>query len=90
VITERTFTKDWLLAVNESLGWNRQKTQLKNLEKAIAALYLLERLATVKLKFIFKGGDIAPVTAAKNLPSVGMPLVNPFPLAPPMFPPSYV
>jgi hypothetical protein len=56
MIAERTFTKDWLIAVNRNLGWNRQEAQLKNLEKAIAALYLLERLAAVKLEFIFKGG----------------------------------
>jgi hypothetical protein len=56
MITKRTFTKDWLLAVNKSLGWNRQEMQLKNLEKAVAALYLLERLAAVKMEFIFKGG----------------------------------
>ncbi|MDR1299256.1 MAG: nucleotidyl transferase AbiEii/AbiGii toxin family protein [Oscillospiraceae bacterium] len=56
MITERTFTQDWLLAVNKSLGWNRAEAQLKNLERAIAALYLLERLVTAKLEFIFKGG----------------------------------
>jgi hypothetical protein len=56
VITTRCFTKDWLLAVNKNLGWNRQEAQLKNLEKAIAALHLLECLAIVKLEFIFKGG----------------------------------
>ena len=56
MITENTFTKDWLLAVNENLGWNRQETQLKNLEKAIVALALLELLADAKLNFIFKGG----------------------------------
>ena len=56
MITERTFTKDWLIAVNRKLGWNRQEAQLKNLEKAIAALYLLESLAGSKLNFIFKGG----------------------------------
>ena len=56
MIAERTFTKDWLLAVNRDLGWNRQEAQLKNLEKAIAALYLLERLAAAKLDFIIKNG----------------------------------
>ena len=56
MITEHSFTKDWLLAVNKSLGWNRQESQLRNLEKAIAALHLLECLAIEKLEFIFKGG----------------------------------
>lgn len=56
MITARTFTKEWLLEVNKSLGWNRQETQLKNLEKAIAAFHLLESLANERLEFIFKGG----------------------------------
>jgi hypothetical protein len=56
VITTRSFTKEWLLAVNKNLGWNRQEAQLKNLEKAVAALYLLERLTAEKMEFIFKGG----------------------------------
>jgi len=56
MINARSFTKDWLLKVNKDLGWNRQETQLKNLEKAIAALHLLELLADAKLPFIFKGG----------------------------------
>jgi len=56
VISVRSFTKEWLLEANRLLGWNRQEVQLKNLEKAIAALYLLERLAAEKLDFIFKGG----------------------------------
>jgi len=56
MIAESTFTKEWLIAVNKNFGWNRQPAQLKNLEKAIAALYLLECLAAAKLSFIFKGG----------------------------------
>jgi hypothetical protein len=56
MITASSFTKDWLLTVNQSLGWSRQEAQLKNLEKAIAALYLLECLANERLEFIFKGG----------------------------------
>jgi len=56
MITERSFTKDWLYTVNKGLGWNRQEAQLKNLEKAIAALHLLECLAAAGLEFIFKGG----------------------------------
>jgi hypothetical protein len=56
MITARSFTKDWLLTVNKSLGWNRQEAQLKNLEKAIAALHLLECLANERVDFIFKGG----------------------------------
>lgn len=56
MITVHNFTKDWLLSVNNKLCWSRQEDQLKNLEKAIAALYLLELLADTNLKFIFKGG----------------------------------
>ena len=56
MITERTFTKDWLLTVNKQLNWNRLETQLKNLEKAVAAFHLLELLADTKMSFIFKGG----------------------------------
>ena len=56
MITERSFTKDWLHAVNRKLGWNRREAQLKNLEKAIAALHLLECLSAAGLDFIFKGG----------------------------------
>jgi predicted nucleotidyltransferase component of viral defense system len=56
MISERSFTKEWLLSVNKELGWNRQEAQLKNLEKAVAALYLLERLAVSGTRFIFKGG----------------------------------
>ena len=56
MIAERTFTKDWLYTVNKQLNWNRQETQLKNLEKAVAALHLLELLANAELSFIFKGG----------------------------------
>ena len=56
MITSRTFTKDWLVAINRKLGWNRQETQLKNLEKAVTALHLLELLSDAKLHFIFKGG----------------------------------
>lgn len=56
MINEKTFTKQWLVAVNKRLGWNRQENQLKNLEKATAALYLLESLRSNDLKFIFKGG----------------------------------
>jgi hypothetical protein len=56
VILESSFTKEWLLEVNKNLGWNRKEAQLKNLEKAIAALHLLECLAVAKIDFIFKGG----------------------------------
>ena len=56
MIAGRTFTKDWLYTVNKRLNWNRQETQLKNLEKAVAALHLLELLAETKMRFLFKGG----------------------------------
>ena len=56
MIADRSFTREWLLTVNEDLGWNRQETQLKNLEKAIAAFHLVELLVDTKQSFIFKGG----------------------------------
>jgi hypothetical protein len=56
MISSRSFSKEWLLHVNKTLGWNRQEVQLKNMEKAIAALYLLECLKKESLDFIFKGG----------------------------------
>jgi len=56
MITEQSFNKEWLLHVNKTLGWKRQDNQLKNLEKAIAALYLLESLVQSNIKLIFKGG----------------------------------
>jgi len=30
MISERSFTKEWLLEVNQTLDWNRQEAQLKN------------------------------------------------------------
>jgi predicted nucleotidyltransferase component of viral defense system len=56
MIAEHSFTKEWLFTVNKQLGWNRQDAQLKNLEKAIVALYLLECLTVYGIEFIFKGG----------------------------------
>ena len=56
MISEQSFTKDWLDRVNKTLEWNRQEVQFKNLEKAIAALYLVEQLSTASIPFIFKGG----------------------------------
>ena len=41
MISKETFTKQWLVEINNQLGWHRQETQLKNMEKAVAALYLL-------------------------------------------------
>lgn len=56
MILEQTFTRDWLLKVNSDLNWHRQETQLKNLEKAVAALHLLECIEKSNIDFIFKGG----------------------------------
>lgn len=56
MILQQSFTRDWLLKVNSDLNWNRRETQLKNLEKAVAALYLLECLSKANIDFIFKGG----------------------------------
>ena len=56
MISEKSFSKKWLSHVNKTLGWKRNDDQLKNLEKAIAALYLLESLSQTKMDFIFKGG----------------------------------
>jgi len=47
MIDYRSFTKDWLQAVNKKLGWNRHETQLKNIEKAAAkTAYLVSVLLT--------------------------------------------
>ena len=56
MISKETFTVEWLQNVNEKLGWKREDNQLKNLEKAIAALYLLECMVKSGLLFVFKGG----------------------------------
>ncbi|MDR1292774.1 MAG: nucleotidyl transferase AbiEii/AbiGii toxin family protein [Clostridiales Family XIII bacterium] len=56
MISDRTFSKDWLIEVNRSLGWNRSDAQLGNIEKAIVAMHLLECLSITEAKFVFKGG----------------------------------
>ena len=56
MITPHSFTKDWLMHLNRVNNWNRKETQLKNVEKAIVALYLLECLVQTQFDFIFKGG----------------------------------
>lgn len=33
MISQKTFTKQWLMEINNKLGWNRHETQLKNMEK---------------------------------------------------------
>ena len=56
MISVKSFTKEWLSHVNKALDWKRHDDQLKTLEKAIAALYLLESLSQANMDFIFKGG----------------------------------
>jgi len=56
MISEKSFTKEWLSYVNKTLDWKRHDDQLKTLEKAIAALSLLESLSQTEMNFIFKGG----------------------------------
>ena len=56
MIDNTSFTRDWLQTVNENLGWHRQEAQLAILEKAVAALHLLECLSAEGMDFIFKGG----------------------------------
>lgn len=56
MIDERSFTREWVSKVNEKQRWGRSDAQLKNLEKAIMALNLLEQLVLTGLPFIFKGG----------------------------------
>ena len=58
MIHERSFTREWVSAVNEKQRWGRSDVQLKNFEKAIMALHLLEQLALTGLPFIFKGGTL--------------------------------
>jgi hypothetical protein len=56
MIDKKSFTKEWLIEVNRTLGWHRAEAQLKTLEKAVSALYLLEQLRAANIDFIFKGG----------------------------------
>ena len=56
MIDRETFSIEWVNKINEELHWKRPGNQLKNIEKAITALYLLECLTESDLKFIFKGG----------------------------------
>ena len=56
MILHSTFTKDWVMSVNNDLALGRHVTQLKNLEKAIVAFHLLELLVISDIEFIFKGG----------------------------------
>lgn len=56
MIKESSFTQEWVAAVNRQHGWGRSEAQLKNFEKAIMALHLLEQLSLTDLPFIFKGG----------------------------------
>jgi hypothetical protein len=57
MIDVKTFTEEWLLDTNTRLCWNRSENQLKYMEKAVVALYLLEQLQLHGLDFIFKGGS---------------------------------
>lgn len=56
MIRANTFTHEWVVAINRQRDWGRSEAQLKNFEKAIMALHLLEQLALTGLPFIFKGG----------------------------------
>ncbi|NLX83503.1 MAG: nucleotidyl transferase AbiEii/AbiGii toxin family protein [Clostridiales bacterium] len=56
MIKESSFTQEWVAAVNGQHGLGRSEAQLKNFEKAIMALHLLEQLSLTDLPFIFKGG----------------------------------
>ena len=54
MILERSFTREWVSAVNKQQKWNRTDVQLKNFEKATLALHLLEQLASTRLPFIVR------------------------------------
>lgn len=56
MITNETFTIEWIKQINKEQGWNRTDSQFKNLEKAIMALKLLESLKIADINFVFKGG----------------------------------
>jgi hypothetical protein len=57
MISAQSFTRDWLNEVNRNQHLNRNDEQFKNIEKAVCALHLLERLKLAGLDFIFKGGS---------------------------------
>jgi len=56
VITEKNFSKDWIYRVCDLFRKGKNKTDPELTEKVINALYLLESIKKVGLKFIFKGG----------------------------------
>jgi predicted nucleotidyltransferase component of viral defense system len=56
MISKRSFTLEWVRAVNDKLGWKRGDNQLRNVEKAIAAMELVESLSKAGIDFIWKGG----------------------------------
>jgi len=56
MINKKSFTKEWIIEVNNKLGWNRDINQFGFIEKSIVALHLIEELTKTPLKFIFKGG----------------------------------
>lgn len=56
MITEKTYSKEWLLELKESLGSKKRHPDPGLIEKATKALHLLEELCKSDINFVFKGG----------------------------------
>lgn len=56
MITENNFSKDWVYSICDLLKRGKNQADPELVEKVINALYLLESIKKVGLKFIFKGG----------------------------------
>lgn len=56
MISEATYTKEWILKKSSQYVRGKKKADPVLIEKVTKALHLLEELAKTDLKFIFKGG----------------------------------
>lgn len=53
MISAQTYTLEWIEHVNQEQQWGRTSVQLKNFEKAVMPLHLLEQLQLSNLRFVF-------------------------------------
>lgn len=56
MISEKTFTEDWIKDRSNHFKNGSRKADVELIEKVLCALYLLENLVVSELTFIFKGG----------------------------------
>lgn len=64
MISEKNFSKDWIYNICTRLRRGKNIADPELTEKVINALYLLECIKKVDLKFIFKGGTISVIMAS--------------------------